>query len=102
MGKGLTRGGEQLGAGSPGQLLGYGYGAAQGAAGGLHFSRGHVAGGDFSHRHTVDSRTDAAEYGDTERPTQLGAGLRDGGRRAGPLRRGTANDEVGGQDDDWW
>ena len=43
----------------------------------------------------VDRDADAAEDGDAERAAELGAGLRDGRRRARALGRRGADDQVG-------
>ena len=53
-----------------------------------------------AHRAAVDGGADAAEDRDAERAAELGAGLGDRRRGAGPLGRRAADDQVGRQDDD--
>jgi hypothetical protein len=61
---------------------------------GLRGYRGGHRVGDLA---SVHGHADAAEDRDAERPAELGAGLRDPGRRAGALGRCGADDQVGAQ-----
>src|SRR5437763_15423690 len=50
---------------------------------------------------SVGSGTDAAEYRNPQRTTELGRGLRESGCRPGPLDRRGREDDVRAQSADW-
>ena len=98
--EGLAAGVEQRHADLRREGFRYGKRAAERVARSLGGLRRNVAGTASAILLAVDRGADAAEDGDAERTAELGARLRDGGGRAGALRRSGADDQVGGERED--